>query len=137
MKWDEKCTVVFMRDWNYRESVRIAINTSSRSLWRNGMWHVNVRYVKEWRYSFNEIRVPVNILNRINKRRRDNASVLKQSKTNKSMNWEDFTYLRHSKSNLRSAVSSLTIYGIQSCSIKALSLAGIDSLLMYFGRYCI
>ena len=32
-----------------------------------------VRYVKEWRYSFNEIRVPVNISNRINERHRDNA----------------------------------------------------------------
>lgn len=90
-----------------------------------------VRYVKEWRYSFNETRVPVNISNRINERLRDNASFLKQNKTNKRMNWEEFTCLLHSKSNLRSAVSSLTIYGTQSCSLKALSLS------LYFGRYCI
>ena len=98
---------------------------------------VLLRYVKEWRESFNETRVPVNISNRINERLRDNASFLKQSKPNKRMNWEEFTYLLHSKSNLRSAVSSLIIYGIQSCSIKALTLAGIDSLLIYSGRYCI
>ena len=96
-----------------------------------------LRYVKEWRESFNETRVPVNISNRINERLRDNASFLKQSKPNKRMNWEEFTYLLHSKSNLRSAVSSLTVNSIQSCSLEALSLAGIDSLLMYFGRYCI
>ena len=45
-----------------------------------------VLYIKEWRYSFNAIRVPVNILNRINQRVRDDASFSKQSKTDESMN---------------------------------------------------
>jgi len=87
-----------------------------------------VRYVKEWRYRFNEVRVPVNISNRINERLRDDASFSKQSKTDESMNWEEVPYLLHSKSILSSAklVSSLTMYGIQSLSLKDLSLAGID-----------
>ena len=86
-----------------------------------------VRYVKEYKYRFNEVRVPVNISNQINERLRDNASFFKQSKTNKSMNWEEFTYLLHSKSILSRAklVSSLTIYGIQSCCLKDLSRARI------------
>jgi len=44
------------------------------------------------------------------------------------MNWEEVPYLLHLKSILSSAklVSSLTIYGIQSLSIKVLSLREID-----------
>jgi len=85
-----------------------------------------VRYVKEWRYSFNGIRVPGNISNRINQRVRDDASFSKQSKTDESMNWEEVSYLLHLKSILSNAklVSSLTMYGIQSLSL--LSLAEID-----------
>jgi len=73
-----------------------------------------VRDVKEWRYSFNGIRVPVNF-SRINRRVRDDASFSKQSKTDESVNWEEVPYLLHFKSILSSAklVSSLTIYGIQ------------------------
>jgi len=71
-----------------------------------------VRYVKEWRYSFNGIRVPVNISNRINQRVRNDASFSKQSKTDESMNWEEVPYLLHLKFILSSAklVSSLTIW---------------------------
>ena len=54
-----------------------------------------VRNIQEWRYSFNGIRVPVNILNRINQRVRDDASFSKQSKTDESMNWEEVPYLLH------------------------------------------
>jgi len=97
-----------------------------------------VRYIKGWRYSFNGIRVPVNVSNRINQRVRDDASFSKQSKTDESMNWEEVPYLLHLKSILSSAklVSSSTIYGFQSLSL--LSLAEIDfTLLIYFGRYCV
>ena len=70
-----------------------------------------VLYVKEWRNSFNGIRVPVNISNRINQRVRNDASFSKQSKTDESMNWEEVPYLLHLKFILSSAklVSSLTI----------------------------
>ena len=95
-----------------------------------------VLYVKEWRNSFNGIRVPVNISNRINQRVRDDASFSEQSKTDESMNWEEVPSLLHLKSILSSAklVSSLTIYGIQSLSLKVLSLAGIIFIAHLFWK---
>ena len=87
--------------------------------------------MKEWRYSFNGI-----ISNRINQRVRDDASFSEQSKTDESMNWEEVPSLLHLKSILSSAklVSSLTIYGIQSLSLKVLSLAGIIFIAHLFWK---
>jgi len=97
-----------------------------------------VRYVKEWRYSFNGIKVLENISNRINHRVRDDASFSKQSKKDESMNWEGVPYLLHLKSILSSAKLDFFFNDIRYPIIESfIASRNRFSLLIYFGRYCI